>query len=719
MAKKKRKNSKTGAFGNPKLRMADVAQSGLDSALASSRDYVNRAIDRNHSGDSNGTLSDAKQAVKLNPKDGAAYLMRGSANAAIGLHKEAIADFTKALRCPGNSVYTRSGFLHLCHWDRADSKAELGNHAGAIADYDRAIDWDFDSPGVYHNRASSKAALANHAGAIADYDRAIALDFHPAEVHFYRGMSNAELGNHACAIADYDHAIERNAKYAEAHFRRGVSNAALGNHVGAIADYDCAIKRNAKYAEAHFSRGFSNAELGNDVGAIADYDCAIAHSTDCDSDLVAIAWYNTGRSKIHLGDLENAIADFDRFIDLAPGDPDGYYRRGICRIRRGDWDDAIADFIEAKSLNPDLSVDCYSWIGFAKGWKQDYHGALEAYGCSLALNPDFVPVYYYRGVTEALQGNHDSAIGDFNRFLELDPEHAGTYLQLGSVKAAQGDYDGAIAYYNQAMALDPDPSSTCYVYRAVANLRKGDDHAAKADCELAGIHDVDALLATELGRLIYFLTEPTAPVTSGEPPASDTDQLLEVAEEEIAEKNAKIELLQRRTVEIEQEAEAAKEEARRLKEQLADTRQQMGLAMLHLPKGDYEQVEPKTTITSAAPHQVHYYQVHYYTDSNDNDPFSDWLGQIDSADQEHIRDAIQMMEQGNLGKSKALRGKPGLFERRLIAPGLRIYFSKESKTSLLILAGGVKSKSEQDTDIDKAMERLADHKLRRSGVGEP
>ena len=243
-------------------------------------------------------------------------------------------------------------------------------------------------------------------------------------------------------------------------------------------------------------------------------------------------------------------------------------------------------------------------------------------------------------------------------------------------------------------------------------MRKGDDHAAEADCELAGIHDVDALLATELGRLFYFLTEPTTPVTSGEPPAPDTDQLLELAEEEIAKNNAKIELLQRSSEKYKQEAEAAEEETRRVKEQLADTMQQMGLAFRHMPRDDYKQVEPKTTITSAAP-----YRVHYYTDSNDNDPFSDWLGQIDLANQEHIRNAIQMMEQGNLGDNKALRGNPGLFERRLIAPGLRIYFSKESKTSLLILAGGVKS--EQDTNIDKAMERLADHKRRRSGVGEP
>ena len=644
MAKRKRKSSKTGAFGNPKPRRADVAQFGLDSALASSRDYVNRAMDRTDSGDSNRALSDAKQAIKRNPKDGAAYLSRGSANVAIGLHRQAIVDFTKALRCPDNSVFPPYRFLHLCHWERADSKAALGNHAGAIADYNRAIEWKRDTPEVYYNRGRSKAAL--------------------------------------------------------------------GNHAGAIADYDSAIERKPKYAEAHHHRGQANIVSGDYAGAITDYDRAIAHSTDFDSDLVTTTRYNMGLCKIRLGDLENAIADFDRFIDLSPGDPDGYYQRGICRIHRGDWDDAIADFIEAKSLNRDLSVKCFSWIGFAKGWKEDYHGALEAYGCSLALNPDFVPAYYNRGVTHAGQGNHDSAISDFNRVLELDPEHADTYLQLGCVKAIQGDHDGAIADYSKVMALDPDQSSTCYVLRAVTNLRKGDYHAARADCELAGIPDVDALLATDLGRLFYSSTEPTAPVTSGEPPASDTDQLLELAEEEIAEKNAKIELLERDLVESEQKAEAAKEEARRLEEQSADTRQQMGLAIRHLPRDDYEQVEPKTTITSAAP-----YRVHYYTDSNDNDPFSDWLGQIDLENQEHIRNAIQMMEQGNLGDNKALRGKPGLFERRLSAQGLRIYFSKESKTSLLILAGG--GRSEQNTDIHKAMERLADHKRRRSGVGEP
>ncbi len=644
MAKRKRKISKSGAFGQPKPRRADAAQSGRNSALASSRDYVKRAIDRIESGDIDGALSDAEQAVVLNPKDGDAYLSRGSARAAIGFHKEAIEDFAQALSCPGNSLFQRSEFLLLCHWDRADSKAALGNQAGAISDYDRAVELGFDAP----------------------------------EIYFNRGLCKDNRGNHAGAIADYDRAIERNAKFAEAHHGLGQANFALKNYADAITDYGRAI----------------------------------ALCADRGSDLVATACYHMGLSKTYLGDHENAIADFNRFIALAPADPDGYYQRGGCRLYRADWDGVIADFSKAMSLNPDLSVNCYSIIGIAKGWKQDYHGALEAYESSLALDPDFAPTYYNRGITEASQGNPDSAIDNFNRAVQLDREHAGPYLQRGCVKATQGDYDGAMADYDEAMVVNPDLSSICYTYRAVVNLHKGDDRTAQVDCELAGFRDMDSLLATDLGEALYSMTETTVSVASAEHPASNVHQLLETAEEEKAQKDAEIERLQMLSAGFEEEAVVERERARFLEEQLKALQQQFRLIYSYPPIGHHEQAEPKT---SATPNQVR-----YYTDSNGGDPFSDWLGQMDSAYQEDIRDAIQRMEQGNLGDHKPLPGKPGLFERRLIAQGLRIYFAKESKTSLLILAGSVKAvKGDENANINKAMERLADHKKRHSGVGGP
>ena len=644
----------------------------------SSREYVKRAIDRTESGDIDGARSDAEQAVILNPNDGDAYLSRGRAKAAMGLHEQAIVDFTQALRCPDNSHFPRSEFLLLCHWERADSKAALGNQAGAIADYDRAVELNRDALGVYYNRGLCKDDLEDYAGAIADYNRAVELGFDAPEIYVYRGLCKDNLGDHAGAIADYDRAIERNAKFAEPHHGRGQANLALKNYADAITDYDRAI----------------------------------ALCADRGSDLAAKACYNMGLSKTYMGDHEKAIPDFTRFIALAPDDPDGYYQRGGCRLYRADWDGVIADFSKAMSLNPDLSVNCYSIIGIAKGWKQDYHGALEAYESSLALDPDFAPTYYNRGITEASQGNPDSAINNFDRALELDRKHAGPYLQRGCVKASQGDYDGAMADYDEAMVVNPDLSSICYTYRAMANLHKGDDQKAQVDCELAGFRDMDSLLATDLGEALYSMTETTVSVASAEHPASDVRQLLETAEEEKAQKDAEIERLQMLSAGFEEEVVVERERARFLEEQLKATQQQLRLIYSYRPIGHHEQAEPKTPDTPR--------QIRYYTDSNGGDPFSDWLGQMDSANQKHIRDAIQNMEQGNLSDHKPLPGKPGLYERRLLDQGLRIYFSKESKTSLLILAGSVKAvKGDQNANINKAMERLADHKKRHSGVGGP
>ena len=701
MANRKRKDARTGAFGSPKSHRDEAA-------LSSSRDYTNRAMDKAGNGDHHGAFSDAERAVEKDPKDGAAYLNRGRANHALGRYEQAIADFTEALRCPYNSFFSRTWFLCFCWWDRADSQVALGNLAAALTNYNRAIDLGLDIPGVYYNRGHCHAELGNLAAALTDYNRAIDLGFDDPEVYHNRGHCHAELGNLAAALTDYNRAIDLGFDDPEVYHNRGHCHAELGNLAAALTNYNRAIDLNPVDALAHCSRGHAKFSLKDYSGATVDYGHAIILFGDSDSDLTATAHYNMGLSKTLLGNPSEAIADFSRFIDLAPDDPDGHYQRGSCRVYCGDFEGAINDCIRAMSLNSDLSVNCLVIIGFAKGWEQNYDEAFAAYDEAISLNPNFVPIYYHRGITEASRDNHDSALANFNQVVELDNDHPYVYLQRGLVRATLYDYDGAIADYNKAMALDPDLSSRCYILRAVANLRQGDEGAAKSDCELAGFDNLDSLLVNELGQMAYSMTESAEFATSYEPPASEADQLLAVAEADIAKRDAEIERLKLRLAESETETKAEREKAIRAEEQLEATKQQFRLVYGYKSKDTREPDEPKTTIASAEP-----YQIHYYIDSNGSDLFNDWLGAVSPADQKRIRDAIDHMKQGNLSDAKALRRKSGLFERRLVHTGLRIYYWKDSATSLLILGGG--TKSDQVADIDKAVERLTDHKQRRSG----
>ena len=240
-----------------------------------------------------------------------------------------------------------------------NTKYDLGNYKGAIADYDTAIRLNPDAA-IYYNRGNAKYNLGEHFDAIADYDIAIRLKPDYATAYYNRGLSKSMLGEHFNAIADYDTAIRLNPDYAEAHINRGIAKDTLGQHLAAIVDYDTAIRLNPDHATAYQNRGVAKIKLGQHSAAIADYDIAIRLKPDH-----ATAYYDRGVAKIKLGQHSAAIADFDIAIRLNPDDATAYNTRGVAKGNLGEHFDAITDFDTAIRLNPDDAA-AYSNRGLAK-----------------------------------------------------------------------------------------------------------------------------------------------------------------------------------------------------------------------------------------------------------------------------------------------------------------------------------------------------------------
>src|ERR1043166_1930531 len=65
----------------------------------------------------------------------------------------------------------------------------------------------------------------------------------------------------------------------------------------------------------------------------------------------ANAYNNRGNAKDAKGDLDGAIADYDRAIELDPKYASAYYNRGDAKDDKGDLDGAIADFKRATELD--------------------------------------------------------------------------------------------------------------------------------------------------------------------------------------------------------------------------------------------------------------------------------------------------------------------------------------------------------------------------------
>lgn len=70
----------------------------------------------------------------------------------------------------------------------------------------------------------------------------------------------------------------------------------------------------------------------------------------------AVAYSNLANAKLGKGDLDGAIADCDRAIQLDPKLPGAYINRGYAKLRKGELDAAIADCDQAIKLNPKLDL---------------------------------------------------------------------------------------------------------------------------------------------------------------------------------------------------------------------------------------------------------------------------------------------------------------------------------------------------------------------------
>ncbi len=194
-------------------------------------------------------------------------------------------------------------------------------------------------------------------------------------------------------------------------------------------------------------------------------------------------FFTSAQAKQAKGDLDGAIADYSRSLELEPKNSYTYYNRGNIKQAKGDLNGAISDYNSAIELGLQYA-DAYNNRGNAKGAKGDLDGAITDFNRALELNPKHAYAYHNRGLAEQAKANLGGAISDYNSAIELDPKYANTYADRGVAKQAKGDLDGAITDYDRAIELDPKLADA-YNNRAWANHEKGEDAKGLPDAEEA------------------------------------------------------------------------------------------------------------------------------------------------------------------------------------------------------------------------------------------
>lgn len=148
---------------------------------------------------------DAK--VKSEPSSQTFY-ERGIARGALGLHEQAVEDFSEAIKHDDTNLAAAN--------DRGNAWRQLGKADLAIADFTRVIDGGVKHPGVLVNRGLARQMKGLLDPALTDFNAAIAIDPKFAPAWEAGGSARFELGDYTKAYRNYLKAIEIDGNFARA-----------------------------------------------------------------------------------------------------------------------------------------------------------------------------------------------------------------------------------------------------------------------------------------------------------------------------------------------------------------------------------------------------------------------------------------------------------------------------------------------------------------------
>ncbi|WP_157142597.1 tetratricopeptide repeat protein [Brachyspira pilosicoli] len=120
--------------------------------------------------------------------------------------------------------------IYIAYYNRGNAKSNLGLHREAIEDFDKAIELNSSDFMAYNNRGTAEIKLKNYIESIKYFDKSIELNKNNDIAYNNRGTAKSNLGFNGEAIKDYSKAIELNPNYAQAYLNMVLPKQLLANN---------------------------------------------------------------------------------------------------------------------------------------------------------------------------------------------------------------------------------------------------------------------------------------------------------------------------------------------------------------------------------------------------------------------------------------------------------------------------------------------------------
>jgi protein O-mannosyl-transferase len=178
------------------------------------------------------------------------------------------------------------------------------------------------------------------------------------------------------------------------------------------------------------------------------------HTLACTTDNY-VAHYNLGLALDHKGRVDEAIAQYQKALEINADNAEVHNNLGMDLMEKGKADEAIAHFQEALQIKPDFAEAHFN-LGNTLREKGRMDEAITHYQKALQINPDYLAAHNNLGNLLRQTGRMDEAITHFQRALAINPGDAPAHYNLGTALQQEGRVDEAITQYQNALQIDPD-----------------------------------------------------------------------------------------------------------------------------------------------------------------------------------------------------------------------------------------------------------------------
>ncbi len=186
------------------------------------------------------------------------------------------------------------------------------------------------------------------------------------------------------------------------------------------------------------------------------------------------AWGNRGIALSRLGRFADAIAAYDKMLVIKPDDYLAWYYRGNVLDEDGQHEGAIASYDKAVAIKPDLH-QAWNNRGIALRNLGRHEEALTSYNQAIAIIPNLHQAWVNRGNALRNLGQFAEAIESYNQALAIKPEDNYSWYSRGNSLKNLGELEAAIASYDQALAIQPNEEAWYNRGHALGDLGRYED----------------------------------------------------------------------------------------------------------------------------------------------------------------------------------------------------------------------------------------------------